>query len=426
MLEVKKLDRVESAAVARKIVPRRLFELAYLDARLPRSDAERAYAQYMRGKAAKRLVVPDVVQKFCDKPLEPCSNPQCPHRDLPARFSRISLTGRTTYFCSQDCMDAVPKDTRTEAQVIAASGEAIFARVSLAMSKAVYVEVSPSDIRPLPGQPRTLFRADHQAALIESLKTVGQMQPGIIRRIRDGGPHKYELLDGERRWRAIQEAGIETYRAMLVTVDDEEAPYVVSVISNFNREEHTLQELALAVKRMHEDLGISIRQIGSILGIHEVEASQIYGLRRLIPEVWDMLDPQLVKTKHPLPKTAAIQIATRPSGEQLELAEKVLRGDMTVMGLKDHIREYAGTDRKPRRLSSLDICKLAISRARAGHASAGALQNLFQDPSIDEALELLTTAERQKLCSDVVNMLRDLRLCAEMLEKQFPDVFTAL
>ena len=107
-----------------------------------------------------------------------------------------------------------------------------------------------TDVRPDPKQPRTYFKASALQALATSLKKTGQRQPITVRVRKAGAKPLYEIIDGERRWRACQMAGIATIR-----IDIEEGrdlsrhadQHLLSLASNFMREGHTHMEIADAV-----------------------------------------------------------------------------------------------------------------------------------------------------------------------------------
>ena len=88
---------------------------------------------------------------------------------------------------------------------------------------AVYVELAPADVVPNPRQPRQVFDTDALAELVHSIKEIGLLQPIVVRRREDSsdGAH-FELIAGERRWRASQEAGLERIPAIVrETADDD-------------------------------------------------------------------------------------------------------------------------------------------------------------------------------------------------------------
>jgi ParB family chromosome partitioning protein len=186
-------------------------------------------------------------------------------------------------------------------------------------------------------QPRKTFNPERLLRLSDSIKEVGQIMPGYVRRIdRDIDDHDRELIDGERRWRAILMAEIRRYRAMLIECDDEAAQYIVSIIANFNREGHTPLEIADSIRVMHEQLKIPIEEVAKSMGFHPVYATNLYGLRRLAQQVREMLDPELDRNRQ-LPVTAAIELSRLPAEMQLPLALRVLSREVSLRGLRNEV-----------------------------------------------------------------------------------------
>jgi ParB/RepB/Spo0J family partition protein len=211
--------------------------------------------------------------------------------------------------------------------------KALLDRVRKAMANAEFVRVSPFRIRPMPGQPRDYFDENDLLELSDSITSVGQFQPGIIRAVADSSEHDYELLDGERRWRAIILGKVDVYKAMLVEIDDEAAPYVVASIANFNRAGHTHMEISNAIHRLHNGLKIPIEVIAKMYNITQYWAYQLEGLQKLHPQIRNLLDPKL-KARDQLPITAAIQVAKLDQAVQAELVEKYKSKEVTLKGLR--------------------------------------------------------------------------------------------
>lgn len=231
----------------------------------------------------------------------------------------------------------VPAVQQVTTRVQVTSGREILDRIRTAMANAVLITIDPNHVRPMPDQPRKYFNQERLIALAESLRSYGQIMPGIVRAIpSETEGHTHEILDGERRWRAVQLAGI-SYRAMLVDIDDEAAPFVVSVIANFNRAEHTLLEVADAIKVMMEDLKLTQAEIGEAMGMHPVYVSRHYGLKRLVPEVRDMLDPHLYPDKKKrLKNVAAFELALLSETAQVRMAKALMNGEISITDLRQH------------------------------------------------------------------------------------------
>lgn len=366
-----------------------LFARAFVRGGSTRSASDQSCKIYLKTKKDKDI--PEYVRVFCKLPAPECANPQCRKECDPVRSSRSSADGRDTqYFCSPECMSATPRVTAMPVAVESSDeGRKILDRVKRAMSDAVYIKIKPSLLRPMAGQPRVHFNPERLRRLANSMTDVGQMMPGIVRRMpRDGEGREYEILDGERRWRAVALAELGEYRAMLVEIDDEAAPYIVSVISNFHREGHTVLEISDAVVKMHEGLRLSMYEIANALELATpTEASQLYGLRRLVPEVRDMLDPNLIKG-HPLPKTAAIHISTRPESEQLALARKMIKKEFTVSGLRAHVRSLdSARGTAPSRVVSPENRRTSIlKRVFALHRAIMDMNRILEEPGVHHAI----------------------------------------
>ena len=225
-------------------------------------------------------------------------------------------------------------------------GADILRRVRIAMSTAVLVDLNPSKVRPMPGQPRTYFSKERIEALAESIRSVGQVTPGLVREITsDTNGCTHEILDGERRQRACILA-TNRFRAMQVQIDDAAAPYVASVIANFNREDHTPMEISDAVKRLKDGLRMTYEEIAKAIGLHPVQISRLYGLQRLVPEVRDLLDPHLNKYKK-LPLSAAIELSLLSPEVQARHAKRLLAGEISLTELKQHARHSSDRVAKP-------------------------------------------------------------------------------
>src|SRR5436189_3766460 len=140
-------------------------------------------------------------------------------------------------------------------------------------------------VRPNPAQPRTRFDEDAIAALADSIATAGVLQPLIVRPLRDG---RYELIAGERRWRAARSAGLETVPA-LVRDGDEARRLETALIENVAREDLNPVDEARACATLVEDLGISKEELARRLGRSRPAISNLIRLLDLPDEALDLL-----------------------------------------------------------------------------------------------------------------------------------------
>lgn len=127
--------------------------------------------------------------------------------------------------------------------------------------KAGVFEVPVAEIRPNPYQPRRLFPAEKMEELAASIRARGVLSPVILRRWVDG----YELVTGERRWRAAKEAGLKTIPALIKEVSSDEI-LEIALIENLQREDLNPLEEAEAYQRLIQDHGLTQEEISRRVG----------------------------------------------------------------------------------------------------------------------------------------------------------------
>jgi ParB/RepB/Spo0J family partition protein len=161
------------------------------------------------------------------------------------------------------------------------------------------IDIPIAIIRPNSNQPRKYFNQSRLQWLADSIRDIGQKVPALVRRIaKEGSKHQFEIIEGERRWRACKIARVSTLRVCVETVADAEEQFFQSITANNNREGHTTMEIARSMERM---LGFSrMRNLNAaqktailarVFGFNEVYVYRYLGLLKLPKEVQDMLEP---------------------------------------------------------------------------------------------------------------------------------------
>ncbi len=140
-------------------------------------------------------------------------------------------------------------------------------------------------VRPNPHQPRKQFDESALVALADSLQERGLLQPVLVRPIPGG---TYELIAGERRWRAAQLAGLESVPALVRPQDDAQS-LELALIENMAREDLTPVEEARACALLVDELGLTREEIGRRVGRSRVAVSNLMRLLDLPEEVLDLL-----------------------------------------------------------------------------------------------------------------------------------------
>lgn len=193
--------------------------------------------------------------------------------------------------------------------------------------------VSITDVRPDPKQPRTYFRESALKALATSIKKTGQRQPITVRKRRAGAAPPYEIIDGERRWRACQLAGIPTIR---VDIEGRELSrhadqHMLSLASNFMREGHTHMEISSAVHYQvaaATEAGMShgqaVQELVESIGKSAAWVYQYLQLQDLCTEMQERLHPD-VPDKKRLRFSEAIVLAGLPAANQKTIYRALLK-----------------------------------------------------------------------------------------------------
>jgi ParB family transcriptional regulator, chromosome partitioning protein len=176
-------------------------------------------------------------------------------------------------------------------------------------------------IRPNPNQPRTRFDEDSLAGLAASIEASGVVQPLLVRPLSDGG---YELIAGERRWRAARQAGLE--RVPAVVRDSAEAERMqTALVENMVREDLNPVEEARACAALVEDLGLSKEELAKRVGRSRPAISNLIRLLDLPDEALELLQSGELSEGH-----GRALLAVRGNDERRRLARSAAEGGWSV------------------------------------------------------------------------------------------------
>jgi ParB family chromosome partitioning protein len=182
------------------------------------------------------------------------------------------------------------------------------------------LQISIDLIDPNPIQPRTVFQADKLAELAQSIRENGVIQPPIVRRAND----RYQLVAGERRWRAAKLAGLETIPVVVQDFTDDKM-MVVALIENIQREDLNPIEVAHSFERLVRELKLSHEQIAQQTGKDRTSITNMLRLLRLPQDI------QLLLAEHRLSMGHARAILGLPTPElQIQVAEKTTAEGLSV------------------------------------------------------------------------------------------------
>ena len=203
-------------------------------------------------------------------------------------------------------------------------------------------EVPVELIGPNPNQPRRRFDDDALVALAESLRVRGVLQPVLLRPVVGG---TYELIAGERRWRAAQMAGLETIPAVVQPRDDADS-LEIALIENMAREDLNPVEEARACSMLVDELGLTREDIGRRVGRSRVAVSNLMRLLDLPDEVLDLLEAGALTEGH-----GRALLMAPDHGDRRRLARAAVAEGWTVREVERRAR-LAGdrpSDGRPRR-----------------------------------------------------------------------------
>ncbi|HLZ32782.1 MAG TPA: ParB/RepB/Spo0J family partition protein [Nitrospira sp.] len=170
-------------------------------------------------------------------------------------------------------------------------------------------------------QPRQMFSPHELSELAASLKQSGLLQPVLVRRKGDG---MYELISGERRWRAAREAGLETIQAVIRNCSDEES-ILLALVENLQREDLNPMETARAYQRMMNEFGLTQDIIAQRVGCERSSIANIVRLLNLPLEVQQLIESNQLSTGH-----AKVILGISSPTEQQRVAHLVVSKNLSV------------------------------------------------------------------------------------------------
>ncbi|HAR31543.1 MAG TPA: chromosome partitioning protein ParB [Gammaproteobacteria bacterium] len=178
-------------------------------------------------------------------------------------------------------------------------------------------------------QPRRIFTEESLNELAASIRAQGLMQPIVVRPRPQGG---YELIAGERRWRAARIAGLDQIPAIVREVADDRAS-AMALIENIQRENLNPLEEALALQRLRDEFALTQQQVADAVGKSRVAVTNLLRLLNLPPAVRELLDQGVIEMGH-----ARALLSLDPL-EQERLAREIADRQLSVRQAENMVRE---------------------------------------------------------------------------------------
>ncbi len=191
-------------------------------------------------------------------------------------------------------------------------------------------QIPVGDISPNPNQPRKRISERALNELVASIKEVGIVQPIVVRTSGEG----YELVVGERRWRAAKKANLKTIPAIVRSSTNTES-LEMAVIENIQREDLNAIEEAMAYKQLSDDFDISQKDIAQRVGKDRATIANTLRLLQLPTEIQRMVIASEITSGH-----ARGLLSLQGDSFQSKLARRIVREDLSVRQVEDIIRRW--------------------------------------------------------------------------------------
>lgn len=213
-----------------------------------------------------------------------------------------------------------------------------------------YIDIN--DIKPNRNQPRKRFDADRLQELADSISEHGVIQPLIVR-LADNG---YELVAGERRWRAARLAGLKSVPCLLRELTEEENA-LVAIIENMQREDLNPVEEAEGLNRMIDNFGLTQEQVSKSVGKSRPYITNSLRLLKLPAEIKEMLSQGSLSAGH-----GRALLAVPQEKEQLTIAHKIVNEGLSVRLVEAMVQKTQGTKAPAHKHAERDANMLQLER----------------------------------------------------------------
>ena len=240
-------------------------------------------------------------------------------------------------------------------------------------------------------QPRVDIRQESLEDLAKSIRAQGVVQPIVVRPIGDGGPNqRYEIVAGERRWRAAQMAGLQDIPAVIRDVADEDA-IAMALIENIQREDLNPLEESRALDRLIREFELTHQEAADAVGRSRAAVSNLLRLQDLSPKVKPLLEGRELDMGH-----ARALLAIEDPVQQYDAARQVVKSGLSVRATERLVKTML--DPKPRakpaaagasgdadiRRLEMDVAERLGARVRLEHSAKGMGRLVISYNSLDE------------------------------------------
>src|ERR1700733_865619 len=255
-----------------------------------------------------------------------------------------------------------------------------------------------SHIRPNAYQPRSHFDEESMGSLAASIREVGLLQPVLVREL-EGEEDSYELIAGERRWRAARRAGLQTI-PVLVQVADDVASLEQALVENLHRVDLNALEEAAAYQQLIDEFGLTHEQVATRMGKGRATVTNTLRLLQLPAGAPRALAERTISAGH-----ARALLGTPDRALQEKMVDRIVEEGLTVRAVEDLVRQGGSELRvvpdspeppAPAPIESATSGTTELSRRRA-------TERKLPEPGVLELEDLLSTYLNTRVKVDIQN-----------------------
>lgn len=260
-------------------------------------------------------------------------------------------------------------------------------------SESMVMEIDLADIKPNSRQPRKKFSEDKMEELVVSIREKGVLQPILLRRLSSG----YEIVVGERRWRAALKAGLKKIPAIIKEVSDRET-VELALIENLQREDLNPLEEAEAYRQLIEEFGLSQEEMATRVGKDRSTITNILRLLRLPPFIQGEIRRAKISLGH-----ARALLSLENEEQQIQACKRIISRDLSVRQTEQLVRSLKRKSKEEKKKFSSQLENILEElqrifgtrvRIREGKGNKGAIEIEFYSPEErDRILEQLIRGE---------------------------------
>ena len=192
-------------------------------------------------------------------------------------------------------------------------------------------EIELDKIEANPGQPRTNFDEEALSELSESIRTIGVISPITLRKIDD---EHYQIIAGERRWRAAKQAGLDKIPAYIKTADDEQQVQLMALIENIQREDLNAIEIALSYNKLMTEYDLTQEELSQQVGKKRATVANYVRLLKLPAEIQLGLKDKKIDMGH-----ARVLAGIESAIDQISVYERIVAEQLSVHATEELVKE---------------------------------------------------------------------------------------